>query len=78
MKMRHLVPLLVVLCPLVSMAATPGTAKGTITFNGKPKNLTYAYAWKEEDHFTNLTCRWNGRPPKAVDTTQFHCVTCSG
>ena len=52
MKLRHCFALLVVLCPLVLSAATPGTAKGTITFNGKPKNLTYAYAWKEEDHFT--------------------------
>jgi len=49
--MRHYIALLLVLCPLVSMAATPGTAKGTITFNGKSKNLTYAYAWKEADHF---------------------------
>ena len=52
MKLRHCLALLVVLCPLVAIAATPGTAKGTITFNGKPKNLTYAYSWKEEDHFT--------------------------
>ena len=52
MKMRNVFALLVVLCPLVATAATPGTAKGTITFNGKPKNLAYAYAWKEEDHFT--------------------------
>ena len=52
MKMRFVFILLLVLCPLVAVAATPGTAKGTITFNGKPKNLTYAYAWKEEDHFT--------------------------
>jgi hypothetical protein len=51
-KLRYFFALLVVLCPLVATAATPGTAKGTITFNGKPKNLTYAYAWKEEDHFT--------------------------
>ena len=52
MKMRYFFALLVILCPLVATAATPGTAKGTITFNGKPKNLAYAYAWKEEDHFT--------------------------
>ena len=51
MKLRHCFALLIVLCPLVAIAATPGTAKGTITFNGKPKKLAYAYAWKEEDHF---------------------------
>ena len=50
-KLRHFFALLVVLCPLVATAATPGTAKGTITFNGKSKNLAYAYAWKEPDSF---------------------------
>jgi hypothetical protein len=49
--MRHCFAILVVLCPLIAMAATPGTAKGTITFNGKSKNLAYAYAWKEPDPF---------------------------
>ncbi len=49
--MRHCFAILVVLCPLIAMAATPGTAKGTITFNGKSKNLAYAYAWKEPDSF---------------------------
>jgi hypothetical protein len=49
--MRHCFAILVVLCPLIAIAATPGTAKGTITFNGKSKNLAYAYAWKEPDSF---------------------------
>jgi len=51
MKLRFFIVLLVVLSPLVALAATAGTAKGTITFNGKSKKLIYAYAWKEEDHF---------------------------
>ncbi len=49
--MRRLFFLLVAFFPLIAAAAKPGTAKGTITFNGKPKNLVYAYAWKEADHF---------------------------
>lgn len=50
-KFRCLIALFVVLFPLVATATTPGTAKGAITFNGKSKNLVYAYAWKEADHF---------------------------
>ncbi|HYS56122.1 MAG TPA: hypothetical protein VER58_20375 [Thermoanaerobaculia bacterium] len=52
MKFRLSIALLIALFPVLASALTPGTAKGTITFNGKPKKLTYAYAWKEEDHFT--------------------------
>ncbi len=40
------------LFPVLTMAREPGTAKGTITFNGKPKTLAYAYAWKEPSQFT--------------------------
>jgi hypothetical protein len=47
--MRRLLVLVVIFFPVVAMAADPGTAKGKITFNGKSKDLAYAYAWKDKD-----------------------------
>jgi hypothetical protein len=41
------------LLPLAAWAG-PGTAKGKITINGKPKDLTYAYAWKDGANTTVL------------------------
>jgi len=51
---RRFLVLLVVLFPLVAIGATPGKAKGKITFNGKSKDLAYAYAWKDPEK-PNLT-----------------------
>lgn len=42
-----------VLFPL-TLSAAPGTAKGTITINGKAKQLKYAYAWKDGANTTVL------------------------
>ena len=41
------------LLPLAAWAS-PGTAKGKITINGKSKGLTYAYAWKDGANTTVL------------------------
>jgi hypothetical protein len=45
--LRRLFALAIVLFPVVALAVTPGTATGKITFNGKAKDLKYAYAWKD-------------------------------
>src|SRR5581483_181019 len=50
--MRRLILLVVsLLVPAILLAREPGTAKGTITFNGKAKTLSYAYAWKQPSNF---------------------------
>lgn len=50
--MRRAILLIVsLLLPAILMAREPGTARGTITFNGKAKTLTYAYAWKQPSNF---------------------------
>ena len=40
-----------VLLPLAVAAREPGSAKGTIAFNGKPKNVSYVYAWRQPSEF---------------------------
>lgn len=52
MKTRLMLLLGLLLFPMIAMARDSGTVKGTITFNGKPKNLTCVYAWKEPSFFT--------------------------
>ncbi len=54
MFLRRLFVALVALAPLVAVAANPGTVKGKITINGKPKDLAYAYAWKDGANTTVL------------------------
>lgn len=56
MYRRFLVVLvvLVALVPVIAAAADQGTAKGKITINGKAKDLTYAYAWKDGANTTVL------------------------
>ncbi|HKB78149.1 MAG TPA: hypothetical protein VKH35_00405 [Thermoanaerobaculia bacterium] len=56
MLKRMLVPLvaLAFLAPAALLAANAGTAKGTITINGKAKTLTHAYAWKDGANTTVL------------------------
>lgn len=51
--LRRTLVLLVALAPVVAFAAA-GTAKGKITINGKSKDLTYAYAWKDGANTTVL------------------------
>lgn len=48
---QSLMAAVVTLVSIAAFGATPGTAKGTITINGKAKNLAYAYAWKEPSDF---------------------------
>ncbi len=50
---RRILVCFLVLFPIVALAK-PGTAKGKITINGKAKNLTYAYAWKDGANTTVL------------------------
>lgn len=50
---RRILTVLLVLLPVAALAA-PGTAKGKITINGKSKELTYAYAWKDGANTTVL------------------------
>ncbi|HLJ74224.1 MAG TPA: hypothetical protein VKU62_06540 [Thermoanaerobaculia bacterium] len=50
---RTAVLLVMALAPVVAFAAA-GTAKGTITINGKAKDLKYAYAWKDGANTTIL------------------------
>jgi hypothetical protein len=50
---RRLLVCFLVLFPIVALA-NPGTAKGKITINGKAKDLTYAYAWKDGPNTTVL------------------------
>ena len=50
---RRILVCFLVLFPVVALAA-PGTAKGKITINGKAKDLTYAYAWKDGANTTVL------------------------
>jgi hypothetical protein len=52
MTRRFLIALGCLLFPLFAIAREPGVAKGTISFNGKPKNLAYAYAWMEPSQST--------------------------
>ncbi|HJT16932.1 MAG TPA: hypothetical protein VJ853_06075 [Thermoanaerobaculia bacterium] len=49
---RRILALLVALAPVAAFAA--GSAKGTITINGKSKDLKYAYAWKDGANTTVL------------------------
>src|SRR5579864_3639597 len=51
MKLRSILLLVCLLIPVGLLARDSGTAKGTITFNGKPKNVAYVYAWKEPSEF---------------------------
>lgn len=51
MKYRSILVLVCLLFPLAAIARDSGTAKGTITFNKKPKSVSYVYAWKEPDLF---------------------------
>ena len=50
---RRILIAALVLLPLAAYA-NPGTAKGKITINGKSKELTYAYAWKDGANTTVL------------------------
>lgn len=52
-RRMFLVALTLALLPLAAYAK-PGTAKGKITINGKAKDLTYAYAWKDGANTTVL------------------------
>jgi len=53
MLFRRILVLLVALAPVAAFAAG-GTAKGTITINGKSRDLKYAYAWKDGANTTVL------------------------
>jgi predicted heme/steroid binding protein len=50
---RRILVCFLVLFPIVALA-NPGTAQGKITINGKAKDLTYAYAWKDGANTTVL------------------------
>jgi hypothetical protein len=49
---RRLIPVLLLVCALAApLLAADGTAKGTLTVNGKTVQLKYAYAAQREDPF---------------------------
>ncbi len=52
MKFRSTITVAFLFVSLAALARDSGEVKGTVTFNGKPTNLTNAWAWKGPSPFT--------------------------